>query len=156
MPQSVVPGPTPPADTAIHSGRLPGYENAPVNTTPEYFWYLYNGSLSAAADGSIAVMLENTPGNECSMRVRYTMADDTILLTTPIIGAGEHLLYAYPEVLPQPGSYPLTVTIQVYHTGQDPAAEEPFATYTEQAQLTIPKGAALTQKEAESSPPAAA
>ncbi len=155
MPQSVAPGPTPPADTAIHSGRLPGYENAPANTTPEYFWYLYNGSLSAAADGSIAVMLENTPGNECSMRVRYTMADDTILLTTPIIGAGEHLLYAYPEVLPQPGSYPLTVTIQVYHTGQDPATEEPFATYTEQAQLTIPKGAALTQKEAESSPPAA-
>ena len=42
------------------------------------------------------------------------------------------------------------------HTGQDPATEEPFATYTEQAQLTIPKGAALTQKEAESSPPAAA
>ena len=50
MPQSVAPGPTPPADTAIHSGRLPGYENAPVNTTPEYFWYLYNGSLSAAAE----------------------------------------------------------------------------------------------------------
>ena len=34
MPQSVAPGPTPPADTAIHSGRLPGYENAPVNATP--------------------------------------------------------------------------------------------------------------------------
>ena len=34
------PGPTPTemADTAIPTGRQQGNENAPQNTTPEYFW----------------------------------------------------------------------------------------------------------------------
>ena len=136
---------TPSADTAVHTGRLPGYESAPQNTTPEYFWYLFNGSMSMGKDGSIPVLLENTIGNECAMQVRYTLADGQVLLTTPMIGAGEYLLYAYPEILPEPGSYPVTVTIRVYHAEQDPTAEEPFATYTEHTTLTVPKGAALSK-----------
>ena len=73
------PTPTEMADTTIHTGRLPGYENAPQNTTPEYFWYLFNGSLAMGKDGSLPLLLENTPGNECVMRVRYTLADGTVL-----------------------------------------------------------------------------
>ena len=137
------PTPTEMADTTVHTGRLPGYENAPQNTTPEYFWYLFNGSLAAGKDGSLPLLLENTPGNECVMRVRYTLADGTTLLTTPVIGAGEYLLYAYPDSLPAPGSYPVTVTILVYHAEQDPVTDEPFATYTEQAMLTVPQDAVL-------------
>ena len=142
LPQGGSPPPDPThtemADTTIHTGRLPGYENAPQNTTPEYFWYLFNGSLP--------LLLENTPGNECVMRVRYTLADGTVLLTTPIIRAEEYLLYAYPDFLPEAGSYPVTVTILVFHAQQDPATDEPFATYTEQATLTVPQGAALSVK----------
>lgn len=41
LPQGEYPPPDPThtemADTTIHTGRLPGYENAPQNTTPEYF-----------------------------------------------------------------------------------------------------------------------
>ena len=89
LPQGEYPPPYPThtemADTTIHTGRLPGYENAPQNTTPEYFWYLFNGSLAMGKDGSLPLLLENTPGNECVMRVRYTLADGTVLLTTPII-----------------------------------------------------------------------
>ena len=137
--------PTEAIDTAVHIGRLPGYENSPQNTTPEYFWYLFNGSMSMGKDGSIPVLLENTIGNECAMQVRYTLADGQVLLTTPMIGAGEYLLHAYPEILPEPGSYPVTVTIRVYHAEQDPTAEEPFATHTEHTTLTVPKGAALSK-----------
>ena len=140
------PTPTEMADTTIHTGRLPGYENAPQNTTPEYFWYLFNGSLVMGKDGSLPLLLENTPGNECVMRVRYTLADGTVLLTTPIIRAEEYLLYAYPDFLPEAGSYPVTVSILVFHAQQDPATDEPFATYTEQATLTVPQGAALSVK----------
>ena len=107
------------ADTTIHTGRLPGYENAPQNTTPEYFWYLFNGSLVMGKDGSLPLLLENTPGNECVMRVRYTLADGTVLLTTPIIRTEEYLLYAYPDFLPEAGSYPVTVSILVFHAQQD-------------------------------------
>ena len=80
------------------------------------------------------------------MRVRYTLADGTVLLTTPIIRAEEYLLYAYPDSLPEAGSYPVTVSILVFHAQQDPATDEPFATYTEQATLTVPQGAALSAK----------
>ena len=150
LPQGEYPPPEPThtemADTTIHTGRLPGYENAPQNTTPEYFWYLFNGSLAMGKDGSLPLLLENTPGNECVMRVRYTLADGTVLLTTPIIRAGEYLLYAYPDSLPEAGSYPVTVSILVFHAQQDPATDEPFATYTEQATLTVPQGAALSVK----------
>ena len=134
---------TPSADTVVHTGRLPGYESAPQNTTPEYFWYLYNGNLSAASDGCLAVLLENTPGNDCAMQVRYTLPDGTVLFTTPRLQPGEYLLNAYPETLPAAGSYGVTLTMLVYHEEQDPAAEEPFATYTEQATLTVPQDAAL-------------
>lgn len=137
------PAPTEAVDTSIHTGRLPGYENAPQNTTPEYFWYLFNGSLGMEKDGSLPLLLENTVGNVCSMQVCYTLEDGTALLTTPVIGAGEYLLYAYPASLPAHGSYPVTVTILVYHAEQDPAVDEPFATYTEHAVLTVPQGAAL-------------
>ena len=58
LPQGEYPPPEPThtemADTTIHTGRLPGYENAPQNTTPEYFWYLFNGSLAMGKDGSRA------------------------------------------------------------------------------------------------------
>lgn len=134
---------TPSADTAIHTGRLPGYESSPQNATPEYFWYLYNGNLSAASDGCLAVLLENTPGNGCAMQVRYTLPDGTVLLTTPLLQPGEYLLNAYPATLPAAGSYEVTLTMLVYHEEQDPAAEEPFATYTEKATLTVPQDAAL-------------
>ena len=97
-------------------------------------------------DGSLPLLLENTPGNECVMRVRYTLADGTVLLTTPIIRTEEYLLYAYPDFLPEAGSYPVTVSILVFHAQQDPATDEPFATYTEQATLTVPQGAALSAK----------
>ncbi len=140
------PTPTEMADTTIHTGRLPGYENAPQNTTPEYFWYLFNGSLAMGKDGSLPLLLENTPGNECVMQVRYTLSDGTVLLATPVIGAGEYLLYAYPQSLPPAGSYSVTVSILVYHEGQDPAVDTPFAAYTEQATLTVPQGAALPQQ----------
>ncbi len=90
-----------------------------------------NGSLVMGKDGSLPLLLENTPGNECVMRVRYTLADGTVLLTTPIIRAEEYLLYAYPDFLPEAGSYPVTVSILVFHAQQDPATDEPFATYTE-------------------------
>lgn len=149
LPQNRQPVAQPPevlADTAIHSGRLPGYENAPRNTTPEYFWYLYNGSLGVGQDGSLPLLLENTAGNECMMQVRYTLSDGTVLLTTPVIGAGEYLLNAYPQSLPPAGSYSVTVSILVYHEGQDPAVDTPFAAYTEQATLTVPQGAALPQQ----------
>ena len=144
--QPVEPTPAALADTAVHTGRLPGYENSPQNTTPEYCWYLYNGSLGMAQDGSLPLLLENTAGNECVMQVRYTLPDGTVLLTTPTIGAGEYLLYAYPEKLPQAGSYAVTVSILVYHKEQTPAVDEPFATYTEQATLTVPQGVSLPQQ----------
>ena len=134
---------TPSADTAIHTGRLPGYESSPQNTTPKYFRYLYNGNLSAASDGCLAVLLENTLGNGCAMQVRYTLPDGTVLLTTPLLQPGEYLLNAYPATLPAAGSYEVTLTMLVYHEEQDPAAEEPFATYTEKATLTVPQDAAL-------------
>ena len=70
LPQNRQPVAQPPevlADTAIHSGRLPGYENAPPNTTPEYFWYLYNGSLGMGQDGSLPLLLENSPAAEKSI-----------------------------------------------------------------------------------------
>lgn len=134
---------TPSADTAIHTGRLPGYESSPQNTTPEYFRYLYNGNLSAASDGCLAVLLENTLGNGCAMQVRYTLPDGTVLLTTPLLQPGEYLLNAYPATLPAAGSYEVTLTMLVFHEEQDPAAEEPFATYTEKATLTVPQDAAL-------------
>lgn len=62
LPQGEYPPPYPThtemADTTIHTGRLPGYENAPQNTTPEYFWYLFNGSLAMGKDGSLPLLLE--------------------------------------------------------------------------------------------------
>ena len=61
LPQGEYPPPEPThtemADTTIHTGRLPGYENAPQNTTPEYFWYLFNGSLAMGKDGSLPLLL---------------------------------------------------------------------------------------------------
>ena len=118
----------------------------PEILAPEYFWYLYNGSLGVGQDGSLPLLLENTAGNECMMQVRYTLSDGTVLLTTPVIGAGEYLLYAYPQSLPPAGSYSVTVSILVYYEGQDPAVDTPFAAYTEQATLTVPQGAALPQQ----------
>ena len=71
------------------------------------------------------------------------LPDGTVLVTTPLLQPGEYLLNAYPETLPAAGSYGVTLTMLVYHEEQDPAAEEPFATYTEQATLTVPQDAAL-------------
>ena len=142
--QPAISDPAETADTAVHIGRLPGYENSPQNTTPEYFYYLFNAALNMGQDGSLPVMLENTPGNECVMRVRYSLSDGRDLLVTPVIRPGEYLLYSFPSELPQAGEYLVVVSIMVYHDGQNPDTDEPFASYTEQASLTVPKGAVLT------------
>lgn len=141
------------SDTDVREGRLPGYEDAKVNSNPEYFWYLYNGKVNyenPSAPGN--VMLENTQGNTCDMQVVYALESGEEVYRSPMMHPGEYLMYDTLDKTMPAGKYDVNVTIYVYSaaTATDAGAQEgqeqteteteirtPFATYSERAHLTI-------------------
>jgi len=76
----------------VAEGRLPGFEDTPVNNDGRYFFYQLCREVEFArptAPGS--VLIENTPGNLYDMQVEYSLDDDVIYLS-PVLQPGEHLI----------------------------------------------------------------
>lgn len=124
-------------DMQVRPGRLPGYENAPKNQTPEYFCYFFNGNMFASAETPCNVMLENTPGNTCDMMVAMTTEENEEIYRSPVLSPGEYLLYGVLDPLPEAGEHTVNVAILVFAEGGAETDEQPLAVYQETAILTV-------------------
>lgn len=97
----------------VAEGRLPGFEDTPVNNDGRYFFYQLCREVEFArptAPGS--VLIENTPGNLYDMEVEYTL-DDEVIYLSPVLRPGEHLINdCLWEELPE-GTYDVQARIAV-------------------------------------------
>ena len=77
----------------VEDGRLPGYEDSPVNNDGRYFYYQLCKEVTfnkPTAPGN--VLIENTTGNTCDMQVEYQLEDGTVIYTSPMLEPDQHLL----------------------------------------------------------------
>ena len=100
----------------VEEGRLPGYEDSPVNNDGRYFYYQLCKEVTfnkPTAPGN--VLIENTTGNTCDMQVEYQLADDgTVIYTSPMLKPGQHLLEDKLSAELEEGSYDVVAKIYVY------------------------------------------
>lgn len=125
--------------TGVRTGRLPGHEDAPANEDGNVFVYRLNTRVSYR-DGEAPgdVMLENTAGNTCAMRVVYRLGDGTVVYRSPLLMPGEYLEWDYPDTPIPGGTHAAAADIQVFPLdGEGDAApgDRPLVTYTEAVTL---------------------
>ena len=77
----------------VLEGRLPGFEDTPVNNDGRYFFYQLCREVEfprASAPGN--VLIENTTGNLYDMQVEYTLDGEGIIYLSPVLQPGQHLI----------------------------------------------------------------
>ena len=86
-------GDTGPWEPQVAQGRLPGFEDTPVNNDGRYFFYRICREVEFPRPTAAAsVLLENTPGNTFDMQVEYTLDDYGVIYLSPVLQPGEHLI----------------------------------------------------------------
>ena len=119
----------------VKNGRLPGYENAEINTDKDAFLYLMNVNIvfdRPNAPGN--VMLENTPGNIYQMDVEFALRDSAeIVYRSARLDPGQHVTMDHLDLLLDPGTYEALATVRVYRSYTDDIVR----TYLEQVTLTV-------------------
>ena len=101
---------------AVEDGRLPGYEDSPVNNDGRYFYYQLCKEVTfnkPTAPGN--VLIENTTGNTCDMQVEYQLEDGTVIYTSPMLEPDQHLLEDKLSVELPEGTYDVLAKIYVYN-----------------------------------------
>ena len=99
----------------VEDGRLPGYEDSPVNNDGRYFYYQLCREVTfpkPTAPGN--VLLENTTGNTCDMQVEYELEDGTVVYTSPLLEPDQHLLEDKLSEELEEGTYDVLARIYVY------------------------------------------
>ena len=77
----------------VQEGRLPGFEDTPVNNDGRYFFYQLCREVEfPRPDAPGNVLIENTPGNLYDMQVEYTLEDDETIYLSPVLEPGQHLI----------------------------------------------------------------
>ena len=114
-PESQSAGAGPDWSPSVTPGRLPGFEDSPVNNDGRYFYYqLCKEVVFKKPDAPGSVLIENTPGNAYHMRVEYELDGYGITYISPAIAPGEHLLEdTLDQELPE-GSYDVVAKVNVY------------------------------------------
>lgn len=120
---------------AVKPGRLPGYEDAAINSDPDTFCYLLNSDITQEKPGSTAnIMVENDPGNNCPMQLCYYLDDsDELIYVSPMLQPGEHINGDTLTVKQKKGEYKLNAVISVY----DNETGELKTTFHERVTLTV-------------------
>ena len=114
-PESQSAGAGPDWSPSVTPGRLPGFEDSPVNNDGRYFYYqLCKEVVFKKPDAPGSVLIENTPGNAYHMRVEYELDGYGTIYISPAIAPGEHLLEdTLDQELPE-GSYDVVAKVNVY------------------------------------------
>lgn len=77
----------------VAEGRLPGFEDTPVNNDGRYFFYQLCREVEFSkptAPGG--VLIENTPGNLYDMQVEYSLEDYGVIYLSPVLEPGQHII----------------------------------------------------------------
>lgn len=121
----------------VKNGRLPGYENAEINTDKDAFRYLMNVKIvfdRPNAPGN--VMLENTPGNIYQMDVEISLRDSQeVVYRSARLDPGQYVTMDHLDFPLDPGTYEALATVRVYRFYTDDIVR----TYLEQVTLTVNK-----------------
>lgn len=98
----------------VEEGRLPGFEDTPVNNDGRYFFYQLCREVEfPRPDAPGNVLIENTPGNLYDMQVEYTLDDDETIYLSPVLEPGQHLISdCLWEELPE-GEYDVQAKVSV-------------------------------------------
>lgn len=98
----------------VTQGRLPGFEDTPVNNDGRYFFYQLCREVEfPRPDAPGNILIENTPGNLYDMRVEYTLDGDETIYLSPVLQPGQHLISdRLREKLPE-GSYDVQARVCV-------------------------------------------
>ena len=120
---------------AVKDGRLPGYEDADINTDRNAFFYLLNSEVvfdKPAASGN--VMIENTTGNLYNMEVAFTLEESgEEIYRSALLEPGQYVASDKLDVLLKKGDYDALATIGVY----DPDTGDLVETYSENITITV-------------------
>ena len=120
---------------AVHDGRLPGYEDAEINTDRNAFFYLLNSEVvfdKPSAAGN--VMIENTVGNVYNMDVGFALEDTgEEIYRSAVLEPGQYVVSDKLDVLVKKGVYDVLATISVF----DPDTGDLVETYSENIVLTV-------------------
>ena len=114
-PENVVPAGPGDGDggSVVASGRLPGYEDYPINDDPQSFYYLIGSNVvfnRPEAQGNL--MIENTTGNVCQMQVTLELHDTGVVIyTSPVLEPDQHIERDKLDVTLEKGSYDVTAKI---------------------------------------------
>lgn len=103
-----------PWEPQVAEGRLPGFEDTPVNNDGRYFFYQLCREVEfSRPTAAAAVLIENTPGNLFDMQVEYTLDDYGVIYLSPVLRPGEHLISdCLSQELPE-GSYDVQARVCV-------------------------------------------
>ena len=120
---------------AVHDGRLPGYEDAEINTDRNAFFYLLNSEVvfdKPSASGN--VMIENTVGNTYNMDVAFTLEETgEEIYHSAVLEPGQYVVSDKLDVRMEKGVYDVLATISVL----SPDTGELVETYSENIVLTV-------------------
>jgi len=121
--------------SGIASGRLPGYEDHPINTDPQSFYYLIGNNITFSRPTAAGkLMLENTTGNACDMEVTLQLRDTgEVIYTSPLLEPDQHIEEDQLDVELEPGEYDVLATILAL----DPDTGELQGTFSEQITIII-------------------
>ena len=120
---------------AVQDGRLPGYEDAEINTDRNAFFYLLNSEVvfdrpSAAGN----VMIENTTGNVYDLEASFTLEEGGAeIYHSARLKPGQHVASDRLDVLLEKGVYDVLAIISVY----DPDTGDLVETYSENVTVTV-------------------
>lgn len=136
-PESVVPAGPGDGDggSVVASGRLPGYEDYPINDDPQSFYYLIGSNVVFnRPDAQGNLMIENTTGNVCQMQVTLELHDTgEVIYTSPVLEPDEHIERDKLDVTLEKGNYDVTAKILAL----DPDTGETKGTFSEEITVVV-------------------
>ncbi len=98
----------------VLQGRLPGFEDATINTDPTIVLTLLNHDV-VTDDGIANVKIENNPGNMCIMQVRYYIEETgQEIYVSPQLKPNEHIVDDALSVELDAGEYKCIAVIYNY------------------------------------------
>ena len=114
-PESQSAGAGPDWSPSVTPGRLPGFEDSPVNNDGRYFYYqLCKEVVFKKPDAPGSVLIENTPGNAYHMRVESEVAGSAPNYTPPPRAPGQPLLVHTRDQARPAGSHDVVAKVNVY------------------------------------------
>ena len=118
----------------VQEGRLPAFEDTPVNNDGRYFFYQLCREVEfPRPDAPGNVLIENTPGNLYDMQVEYSLEDYGVIYLSPVLEPGQHLINdRLSEGLPE-GTYDVQARVCVL----DPDTGENIENFYESVTVVV-------------------